>query len=157
MVYYGFVIQKALLKNITPTSTEIRPWKFLDPTRKEGNKMARNVSIREIYFYIVCLIAIVIFIIGLVGLSDGIANYIKPNSYMTKASIAPSYQSQNSTLSAEEINKMVEEEIANSLANDRNFALKSILRNSIMIVIAIPLFAFHWRKAQQLWHINLAD
>ena len=49
------------------------------------------------------------------------------------------------------------QEIANSLENERSFALKSIFRNTIMIIIAIPLFAFHWSKAQQLWHNNLAD
>ena len=117
--------------------------------------MARNVSVREIYFYIVCLIAIVIFIIGLVGLSDGIINYIKPNSYIYQEKLP--YQQQYPDLSDEEINKLMQQEIVNSLANERSFALKTILRNTIMIVIAIPLFAYHWRKAQQLWHINLAD
>ena len=117
--------------------------------------MARNVSVREVYFYIVCLIAIVIFIIGLVGLSDGIINYLKPNTYIYQEKMP--YQAQYPNLSDEEIDKLMQEQIANSLANERSFALKSILRNAIMIVIAIPLFAFHWKKAQQLWHINLAD
>ena len=125
--------------------------------RKEVNKMARSVSIREIYFYIVCLIAIIIFIIGLIGLADGITNYLKPNSYMTKENIIPSYKDQYPTMSDEELNKLMEKEIANSLANERNFALKSMIRNAIMIVIAIPLFAFHWKKAQELWRLNLAD
>ncbi|MBN1299516.1 MAG: hypothetical protein JW997_07510, partial [Actinobacteria bacterium] len=112
-------------------------------------------SVREIYFYIVCLIAIVIFIIGLVGLSDGIINYIKPNTYIYQEKVP--YQQQYPNLSDDEIDKLMQQEIANSLANERNFALKSILRNTIMIIIAIPLFAYHWRKAQQLWHINLSD
>ncbi|MCL5987035.1 MAG: hypothetical protein M1371_10830 [Actinobacteria bacterium] len=119
--------------------------------------MARNVSIREIYFYVVCLIAIIIFIIGLVGLADGIINYLKPNTYMTISNLIPSYKTQYPTMSDEELNKLMEREIANSLANERNFALKSMIRSAIMIIIAIPLFAFHWKKAQQLWHINLAD
>jgi len=117
--------------------------------------MARNVSVREVYFYIVCLIAIVIFIIGLVGLSDGIINYLKPNTYIYQEKMP--YQAQYPNLSDEEIDKLMQEQIANSLANERSFALKSILRNAIMIVIAIPLFAFHWKKAQQLWHISLAE
>ena len=117
--------------------------------------MARSVSVREVYFYIVCLIAIVIFIIGLVGLSDGIINYLKPNTYIYQEKMP--YQAQYPNLSDEEIDKLMQEQIANSLANERSFALKTILRNTIMIVIAIPLFAFHWKKAQQLWHINLAD
>lgn len=110
--------------------------------------MPRNVSVREIYFYILCLIAIVIFIIGIVGLSEGIINYIKPNTYIYREKMP--YQQQYPNLSDEETDKLMRQEIANSLVNERSFALKGILRNTIMIIIAIPLFAFHWRKAQQL-------
>lgn len=117
--------------------------------------MARNVSIREIYFYIVCLIAIVIFIVGLISLADGIINYIKPNSYVTKENLMPSYKTQFPAISDEELNKLMEKEIENSLANERTFALKSMIRSAIMIIIAVPLFAFHWKKAQELWRLNL--
>ncbi|MHB1347887.1 MAG: hypothetical protein ACYCXK_10405 [Candidatus Humimicrobiaceae bacterium] len=117
--------------------------------------MARSVSVREIYFYIVCIISIIIFIIGLVGLSDGIINYLKPNTYLYQEKIP--YETQYPNLSEEEINSLMEKEIANSVANERTFALKSMLRNTIMIIIAIPLFAFHWKKAQELWRLNLAD
>jgi hypothetical protein len=117
--------------------------------------MARNVIVREIYFYIICLIAIIVFIIGLVGLSDGIINYIRPSTYIYQEKLP--YRTEYPDLSEEEIDKLIQQEKANSIANEKNFALKSILRNSIMIIIAIPLFAFHWRKAQQLWHISQAD
>lgn len=117
--------------------------------------MARSVSVREIYFYIVCIISIIIFIIGLVGLSDGIINYLKPNTYLYQEKF--SYETQYPNLSEEEINNLMEKEIANSVANERTFALKSMLRNTIMIIIAIPLFAFHWKKAQELWRLNLTD
>ena len=117
--------------------------------------MARSVSVREIYFYIVCIISIIIFIIGLVGLSDGIINYLKPNTYLYQEKFP--YETQYPNLSEEEINNLMEKEIANSVANERTFALKSMLRNTIMIIIAIPLFAFHWKKAQELWRLNLTD
>ena len=76
---------------------------------------------------------------------------------MTEANIIPAYKGQYPTMSDEELNKLMEKEIANYLANEINFALKSMIRNAIMIVIAIPLFAFHWKKAQELWCLNLAD
>lgn len=119
--------------------------------------MKRNVTIREIYFYVICVIAIVIFIIGIVGLAGGIVNYIKPNTYMTKGSLLPSYQEQYPTMSDEELDKLIETEIANSVANERTYALKSIINNGIMIVIAIPLFAFHWKKAQELWRAGATE
>ena len=76
---------------------------------------------------------------------------------MTEANIIPAYKGQYPTMSDEELNKLMEKEIANYLTNERNFALKSMIRNAIMIVIAIPLLAFHWKKAQELCCLNLAD
>ena len=119
--------------------------------------MQRRVLVREIYFYIVCVIAIIIFIIGIVGLAGAIANYIKPNTYMTRASIMPGYKEQYKDMGEQELEALVEEEIQSSINNERNFALKSIINNSIMIIIAIPLFVFHWKKAQELWKLNMQE
>lgn len=119
--------------------------------------MQRRVFVREIYFYIVCVIAIIIFIIGIIGFADSIANYIKPNTYMTKAGIMPGYREQYKDMSDQELEALIEEEIQSSINNERNFAFKSIIRNSIMIIIAIPLFAFHWKKAQELWKLNMQE
>ncbi len=119
--------------------------------------MQRKVLVREIYFYIVCLIALVIFIAGLIGLSGGIVNYLKPSTYITKANIMPGYREQYRDLSEEEINTMADQEIQNSIDNERGFALRSLINNSVMIVIAIPLFIFHWKKAQYLWKLEKSE
>ncbi|MDD3520664.1 MAG: hypothetical protein PHU65_05430 [Actinomycetota bacterium] len=117
--------------------------------------MQRRVFVREIYFYIVCVIAIIVFIIGIIGLANAIVNYIKPNTYMTKSSMMPGYKEMYEDMSEQELNALIEEEMQSSIANERNFAFKSIISNSIMIIIAIPLFAFHWKKAQELWKLNM--
>ena len=119
--------------------------------------MQRKVLVREIYFYVVCLIALIIFIIGLIGLGSGIVSYIRPSVYVTKANIMPGYREQYKDLSEQEINALAEEEIQNSIDNERNFAIKSLINNSIMIVIAIPLFIFHWKKAQYLWKLEKSE
>jgi hypothetical protein len=116
--------------------------------------MQRRALVREIYFYIVCVIALIIFVIGIIGLAGAIANYIKPNTYITKASMMPGYKELYKDMSEQELNALIEEEVQSSVNNERNFALKSIITNSIMIVITIPLFAFHWKKAQELWRLN---
>jgi predicted histidine transporter YuiF (NhaC family) len=121
--------------------------------------MARKVYIREIYFYMVCLISIVLFIVGLVTTVDNIANYVKPTTYTTKASTVSMYKSDqnNSQMSDAEINKMAEEEIAAQLNNEKIFALKNLLRGIVFLVIAIPLFAVHWTKAQSMWRASISD
>ncbi|MBU4293503.1 MAG: hypothetical protein KJ770_05580 [Actinobacteria bacterium] len=117
--------------------------------------MARRVYIREIYFYLICLIALIIFIVSLVTILDSAINYAKPTTYMTKSGMLMPYQQQYTSLSDAEINKMIDEEIATSVGIERIMALKGLLRGILLIIIAIPLFIFHWKKAQGLWHLNL--
>jgi hypothetical protein len=50
---------------------------------------------------------------------------------------------------------MLDEEIAASVDIERIMALKGLFRGILLIIIAIPLFIFHWKKAQGLWHLNL--
>ncbi len=120
--------------------------------------MARKVYIREIYFYIVCLISIVLFIVGLVTTVDNIINYVKPTTYTTKASLIPMYKSdQYSEMSDAEINRIVDEEVALQLNNEKIMALKNLLRGIVFLIIAIPLFTVHWMKAQSMWRLSSND
>lgn len=117
--------------------------------------MARRVYFREIYFYIVCLISLIIFVVGLVMLFNGTIDYIRPTTYTTKANVEPMFKEQGQNLTQEEIDKLVEEEINNSINIEKNRAFKDLLRGALLVVIAIPLFVIHWRKAQAMWCINL--
>jgi len=118
--------------------------------------MARRVYFREIYLYIVCLIALVIFIVGLVTVYNGSINYVKPTTYMTKSNIRTMYPAdQYQDLSKEEIDQLVEDELNASLQSEKDIAFKGLLRGILLAVIAIPLFAFHWRKAQTMWRTRL--
>ncbi|MCL4385582.1 MAG: hypothetical protein M1479_06110 [Actinobacteria bacterium] len=118
--------------------------------------MTRRVYFREIYFYIICMVAIVIFIIGLVQVYDGAINYVKPTTYLTKPSVASMYsQEQYKNLTAEQIDKLVQDEINASIENEKDMAFKNLLRGVLLVIISIPLFAFHWRKAQQMWKLSL--
>ncbi|OFW49746.1 MAG: hypothetical protein A2163_11055 [Actinobacteria bacterium RBG_13_35_12] len=118
--------------------------------------MARRVYFREIYFYIVCLIALVIFIVGLVMVYDDSINYVKPTTYMTKSSIITMYSTgQYQDLSKEEIEKLAEDELNAYLQNEKDRAIKGLLRGILLVIISIPLFAFHWKKAQAMWRMDL--
>ena len=118
--------------------------------------MARRVYFREIYFYLICLVSIIIFIVGLVMAYDGIINFLKPTTYMTKPSVASMYsQDQYKNMSSSEIDKLVTEEINANLQNEKDMAFKNFLRGVLLVVISIPLFVLHWRKAQQMWVLSL--
>jgi hypothetical protein len=118
-------------------------------------EMVRRVYIREIYFYLICLVALILFIVSLVTIYDSAINYAKPTTYMTKSSMLMQYKQQYTDFSDVEINKMLDEEIATSVGIERIIALKGLFRGILLIIIAIPLFIFHWKKAQGLWHLNL--
>jgi len=64
------------------------------------------------------------------------------------------YKEQYQDLSEQEIDMLIEEEIDTSLKYERNMALRGIFRGAIMLVISVPLFIFHWKKAQALWHVS---
>ncbi|MDD3776792.1 MAG: hypothetical protein PHN32_04210 [Actinomycetota bacterium] len=113
--------------------------------------MARKVYVREIYFYLICVIALIVFIIGIVNLADNITNYVNPVTYSSRPQVLPMYKEQYPDMSAEQIEAMVQEEMDNSLRYEKNIALRGIIRGVLMLVISIPLFAFHWRGAQKIW------
>lgn len=118
--------------------------------------MARRVYFREIYLYIVCIIAIIIFIVGIITVYNGAINYVKPTTYMTKSSIMPMYSAdQYQDLSRKEIDQLAEDELNASLQSEKDIAFKDLLRGILLTVIAIPLFAFHWKKAQAMWRTDL--
>ncbi len=118
--------------------------------------MTRRVYFREIYLYIVCIIAIIIFIVGLIMVYNGTIDYVRPTTYMTKSSIVTMYSTeQHTNLSADEIDRLAEEEIDASIQSAKDMAFKDLLRGVLLVIIAISLFAFHWKKAQAMWNINL--
>ncbi|MBM3706445.1 MAG: hypothetical protein FJW66_07975 [Actinobacteria bacterium] len=120
--------------------------------------MARRVYIREIYFYVMCLIAVILFIVGLVTTFDSSINYVKPVTYMTRASMMPVYKSpEYSDMTQEQIDKLIDEEIALQVSNEKINALKGIFRGALLIIIAVPLFSVHWVKAQAMWRLNTGD
>jgi hypothetical protein len=73
--------------------------------------MERRVYVREIYLYIVCIISIIIFIVGIITVYDGSVNYIKPATYMSRPSMITMYSEQYQNLSADKIKEMVEEDL----------------------------------------------
>ncbi len=118
--------------------------------------MARRIYFREIYLYIVCIIAIIIFIVGIITVYDGTVNYIKPTTYITRSNIIGMYSAeQYQNLSKDEIDQLAEEELNASIQNEKDMAFKNLLRGILLVIISIPLFAFHWRKAQAMWRMNI--
>lgn len=112
--------------------------------------MQRNIYVREIYFYLVCVITLIIFIIGLVTIYDNLINYIKPTIYLTEPAMISMYREQYPELPFSQIEKMAIEEVEISLRFEKDIAIKGLLRGIFLLAISIPIFTFHWKKARGL-------
>jgi len=38
---------------------------------------------------------------------------------------------------------------------ERQMALKGLFTGVLLVIIAVPLFIFHWKKAQAMWNLNI--
>ena len=119
--------------------------------------MSRKIYFREIYMYIVCIIAIILFLIGIVSVYNGSVNFVWPTTYNTRQNIISMYSEQYENLSSAEMEEMAEEELAASARIEKSLAFKELLRGLLLIIVAIPLFIFHWIKAQAMWHKDTGD
>lgn len=71
---------------------------------------------------------------------------------MTRSSMITIYPpEQYQDLTTDEIEQLVEEEFNTSIQNEKGRAFKDMLRGVLLVIIAIPLFTFHWKKAQTIW------
>lgn len=95
--------------------------------------MSKNIRI--IYLYLVCLITLFMIIGGFVSTINSFAEYFFPTNY---------YGSYSYYYDAEEIaNENIRKQ------NDKIDNLKSAVTSIALLVVAIPVFAYHWKKIEK--------
>ncbi|MBN1192197.1 MAG: hypothetical protein JXA36_00680 [Coriobacteriia bacterium] len=99
-------------------------------------------SLRNIYMYLVCLITLIMVIVAAVGLvrSSVELAYPDPGYYMDK----PLDDDGEPVYSEEEWERQMEAQEASS----RRYAVLSLVGNAAMVLIAGPLYVYHWRKIE---------
>ncbi len=103
-------------------------------------------SARNTYLYLVCLITLIMIIVATVSIVGSVAELLypepEPGGYAIKprVPIEAGYE-----ISAEEIAR--EQEIQRQWSQ-RRFVL-DLVRNVSMLLIAGPLYAYHWRRIQR--------
>ena len=97
-------------------------------------------SLRNIYLYLVCLITLIMVIVSVVGLVQNTVRLVYPEVgyYYSEP------MKEGDGLSAEEIEKQraLDEERA------RQQAIYSLVGNAAMVLVAGPLYIYHWRKIE---------
>lgn len=100
-------------------------------------------SLRNIYLYLVCLITLIMVIVAAVGLVRSTVDlvYPDPNVYIEKT---PVDENGRPIYKAEEWEAQQESQRAST----RRYAILEIVGNAAMLLIAGPLYVYHWRKIE---------
>lgn len=99
-------------------------------------------SLRNIYLYLVCLITLIMVIVAAVGLVRSTVEIAWPDPGFIGSQ--PVDEKGKPTISEEEWNRQQEAQ-QNS---QRRYATLSLVGNAAMLLIAGPLYVYHWRKIE---------
>lgn len=119
--------------------------------------MERRVLVAEIYAYAVCLIAACVFTYGAVTGLYGVVKASWPQRTL-RIDQWPSYNylqfwqlaSGNiggPAVPEARIKQMWEEHKHTLIAQERNRGFEGAVKGVLMILVSVPLFVFHWKKA----------
>lgn len=116
--------------------------------------MSRPITIREIYLYAVCLVTLVMIIIGGIMFLTSLVQAIfvsPPPPYMgdIETEIRMRQEQMGSDMSKEEIREQIEAESKQMAAQERYWRMQSLINAVIMMVVAAPVYFYHWRKVQR--------
>lgn len=100
-------------------------------------------SLRNIYLYLVCLITLVMVIVATVGLIRNAVElvYPDPGAYMERV---PPDQSKDPDFDEE----YWEEQQELQRQSQQRWAVLSLVGNFAMLIVAGPLYVYHWRKIE---------
>ena len=98
-------------------------------------------SLRNIYLYLVCLITLIMVIIAVVGLVQNTVRLLYPDVGYYETPVKVDGESE---MTEEEIQRQQEHQA--ELA--RQQAIYQLVGNVAMLLVAGPLYIYHWRKIE---------
>jgi len=99
-------------------------------------------SLRNIYLYLVCLITLIMVIVAAVGFVRGIVELVYPDPYAYGPISV--YEKEQMDMTEEEYDAQVELQERSA----RRYAVLELVGNGAMLLIAGPLYVYHWRKIE---------
>jgi hypothetical protein len=110
-------------------------------------------SIREIYFYLVSLVMLIIIVFNLFSLVNGIIEWFEPQQLHIEAKyLRTRLEDENPDATEEELDQLVADEAERRREQEEArrefYRWKRIAQPVIAIVIAFPIYLYHWRRAQ---------
>lgn len=112
-------------------------------------------DIRQTYYYLVCFATLIMVIIGAVGVVQSTLDIVYPTATY-RPSVAEMHErtrprsDEEPAFTREELEQMAEEENARLEQSERRRALRSLLGNLALALIAAPIYTYHWRQVRRV-------
>jgi hypothetical protein len=107
-------------------------------------------DIRRIYLYLVSFATLMMMIVGTVQIIQAVVDFTvkQPREFAPK-SVRYEELSKNTKLTKAEIEKQIKEEEAMEQERQRYWRIRRLIDNLALIVVAAPVYVYHWRKIQR--------
>lgn len=116
-----------------------------------------STRIREIYYYAVCFVTLIITIFALTGVVNTVAEmaYPYPQYTPSKLEIIQMSEKQNTDVSdPETMQQLLEQEQKMQIERDKaarqHQVARQLSRNLSLLLVAVPLYLYHWRRVRKL-------
>ena len=111
-------------------------------------------ELRRTYYYLVCFAALIMLVIGTVSAVRNVLDLVMPEEayrptavdYMHRMNRGP--EGEELPFTKEEMERLAEEEAHRNERAARRRAVRGLLGNLALIVIAAPLYLYHWREVR---------
>ena len=110
-------------------------------------------NIRIVYLYTVCFITLMMAIGGIISTVNAAARYYLPTVHIPYMFAERFIDERQGVMTDEERTVLIEkeqlrfaEEFRVQSENERIRSIRGIFNSAIVWLIAVPIFAFHWRK-----------
>ncbi|MCL4441488.1 MAG: hypothetical protein M1609_13125 [Firmicutes bacterium] len=112
--------------------------------------MAGNWDIRRVYLYLVSFTTLMMMVFGTVMFFQGVVNLVYPNpqnSYETKFSrpVPAEKGGGGLQLTDAEIKQQAKQEQAQA----RYYQIKQMIDSLMLLIVALPVYLYHWKKIQR--------
>ena len=107
--------------------------------------MRREFSVWTIYHYLVCFVTLMMIVVGTVQLVNGLAELLFPARAQWLTLDQVRYRLGPET-SAEMVEAQWKLEQQQWYEDMRYQQLRSIMRSLALVVVALPVYLFHWRR-----------
>jgi hypothetical protein len=116
-------------------------------------------DIRQTYYYLVCFATLIMVIIGAVVVVQSTLDIVYPATPY-RPSVAELHERTRPraegepAFTREELEQMAEEEAARMEQSERRRALRSLLGNLALALIAAPIYSYHWRQVRRTERVD---